>query len=294
MRELMSKQRNVRALGPGDARAIERISTSSAWTSVHFTQAELPRLLATRPAVGFFDPFDALLGFMLATSLVPPAVWLGGFGVPWTERDHVAAIYDALLPLWQKTVAARGARTVYYTGHDADNDLLHEHLLARGFRLHELLRSYDKIGTASVATGNQTVRVRPFDPARDMAGMLAIENAAFTSPWQHDATEFTEMAAEYPYFVVAEAADGSVAGYQCNAVDAEYGFLVRIAVRPDRHGQGIGTRLMDEALRYFSRQGVMRILLNAEDANTRAHRLYEWFGFELVEPRGFVLARDLA
>ncbi len=265
----------------------------SAWTSVHFTQAELPRLLLTRPALGLVDDSDALRGFMVATSLVPPAVWLGGFGVPWAERAHVTAICDALLPPWMAMAAARGARTIYYTGHDPDNDLLHDHLLARGFHLHEQLRSYDKVGTVSVATGNQAVRVRPFDPARDLAGVLAIEAGAFASPWQHDATEFTEMAADYPYFVVAESADGSIAGYQCNTVDAEYGFLVRIAVRPDLHGQGIGTRLMDEALRYFARQGVLRILLNAEDANTRAHRLYEWYGFELIAPRGFVLSRDI-
>jgi [ribosomal protein S18]-alanine N-acetyltransferase len=290
----MHSQRTVRPLTPGDERAVERISMGSAWTSVHFTQRELPRLLLTRPALGLFGTRDSLLGFLITTSLVPPAVWLGGFGVPWAERDHVPAIFDALLPSWSATAAQRGAQTIYYTGHDADNDLLHDHLLARGFHVHELLRSYDKFGTTSVAAGNQDIRVRPFDPARDMAGMLAVEVSAFVSPWQHDATEFTEMADDYPYFVVAEASDGSIAGYQCNTVDADYGFLVRIAVRADLHGQGIGTRLMDEAMRYFAGQAVTRILLNAEEANPRAHRLYEWFGFELIEPRGFVLARDIS
>jgi [ribosomal protein S18]-alanine N-acetyltransferase len=290
----MSQRPTIRPLTPSDTRAIERISMGSAWTSVHFTQAELPRLLLTRPAMGLFGPADTLLGFIMATSLVPPAIWLGGFGVPWAERAHVAASCDALLPPWLAMATARGARTVYYTGHDPDNDLLHDHLLARDFHLHEQLRSYDKVGTDSVAEGNQAVRVRPFEPARDMAGVLAVEAGAFVSPWQHDATEFTEMAEDYPYFVVAEAADGSIAGYQCNTVDAEYGFLVRITVRPDLHGQGIGTRLMAEAMRYFARQGVLRILLNAEDANQHAHRLYERFGFELIAPRGFVLARDIA
>jgi len=230
----------------------------------------------------------------MATSLVPPAIWLGGFGVPWAERAHVAAVCDALLPPWLTMVAARGARTVYYAGHDPDNDLLHDQLLARGFSLHERLRSYDKVGTEIVAEGNPAVRVRPFEPARDMAGVLAVEMGAFGSPWQHDATEFAEMAVDYPYFVVAETATGDIAGYQCNTVDAEYGFLVRIAVRPDLHGQGIGTRLMAEALRYFTHEGVLRILLNAEEANQHAHRLYEWFGFELIAPRGFVIARDIA
>ncbi|MBA3823270.1 MAG: GNAT family N-acetyltransferase [Ktedonobacterales bacterium] len=289
----MNQQRTIRPLTPSDARAVERISMGSAWTSVHFTQAELPRLLLTRPAVGLFGPADTLLGFLLATSLVPPAVWLGGFGVPWMERAHVAVICDALLPPWLAMAEAHGARTVYYTGHDPDNDLLHDYLLAHGFHLHEQLRSYDKVGVASAAAGNPAVQVRPFALPGDLAGVLAIEATAFVSPWQHDASEFAEMAEDYPYFVVAELADGGIAGYQCNTVDAEYGFLVRIAVRSDVHGQGIGTRLMAEALRYFAQAGVLRILLNAEDANPRAHRLYERFGFELIEPRGFVLAYDI-
>jgi hypothetical protein len=34
--------------------------------------------------------------------------------------------------------------------------------------------------------------------------------------------------------------------------------------------------------------------LNTQEDNVRAHRLYEWFGFERVEPSGFVLGRRIA
>jgi ribosomal protein S18 acetylase RimI-like enzyme len=277
-----------------DIRAVEQISVASAWSSVHFTQSELPRILRTRPGVGAFDAHQQLRAFVLATSVVPPGAWLGGFGVPWPERQRVAEWLDALWPMWEDLVRQRGATTIFYTGFDRDNDLLHDILLARGFRLHEWLRSYDKIGTDAPATGNQGVQIRPVSLARDLPALLAIEAGAFLPPWRHDATEFTEIAEEYPFFIVATSPAGEVLGYQFSSVDEEIGFLVRIAVRADQHGQGIGTRLMAEAMRYFAHAQVLRVLLNAEDDNSRAHRLYEWFGFTLIEPRGFVLARDIA
>ena len=67
------------------------------------------------------------------------------------------------------------------------------------------------------------------------------------------------------------------------------GYLVRIATHPRTWGQGVGSRLMAEAVHYFEREGAWKIVLNTEEANTRAHQLYEWFGFYLIRPRGFAL-----
>jgi ribosomal-protein-alanine N-acetyltransferase len=283
----------LRPLDGSDQRAVEQICMGSAWVALHFAPNELPHLLATRPALGIYTARGSMRAFILATGTVPPGGWLGGFGVPWTERIYLEPLLDALLPPWEAQMGAHGTHTIYYAGSDVDNDVLHDPLLARGFHHHEWLRSYDKIGTASPAQGNPHVRVRPCDLARDLPALLAIEAGAFAPPWQHDAAEFTEIAAEYPFFVVAELPTGEVAGYQFSVVDGDTGFLVRITVRADLHGLGIGTRLMAAAMDYFAHAGASRVLLNAEDANTRAHRLYEWFGFELVPPRGFVLARDI-
>jgi ribosomal protein S18 acetylase RimI-like enzyme len=77
-------------------------------------------------------------------------------------------------------------------------------------------------------------------------------------------------------------------------VESGIGFLVRIAVHPRAQGEGIGARLMADAVHYFRQHRVWKIVLNTEETNTRAHQLYEWFGFQLVEPRGFVLGLDIA
>jgi ribosomal protein S18 acetylase RimI-like enzyme len=59
------------------------------------------------------------------------------------------------------------------------------------------------------------------------------------------------------------------------------------------NGQGIGARLMAEAIRFFKQAKVTRIMLNTQDDNTHAHRLYEWFGFVRISQVGFVLRKNL-
>ncbi len=282
-------QWNIRRLDGGDVAAVERIYQNSEWVSAHFIPAEVPRLLSRQPAVGAFDGTGRhLLAFLLATSLIPPCAWFGGFGVAWPEHRQWRYLLDALLPRWRDLACMQGATHIYYSGFDPDNDWLREPLLAHSFRPLMLLRSYDKLDYACPSQGNQEVLIRDFVPG-DLPALLDVEEAAFAPLWRHDAAEFLDIAAEYPFFVVAVTPKGEIAGYQFSSCDGDRGFLVRIAVHPRHQGQGIATRLMAESMRYFAVQHVSRILLNTEDANTRAHRLYEWFGFELVEPRGYVM-----
>jgi ribosomal protein S18 acetylase RimI-like enzyme len=51
---------------------------------------------------------------------------------------------------------------------------------------------------------------------------------------------------------------------------------------------------MAEAIRFFQQRRVSRIMLNTQEDNTHAHRLYEWFGFVCLEQMGFVLRKYLA
>jgi ribosomal protein S18 acetylase RimI-like enzyme len=290
--------RNLRA---SDVESIHRILDTSEYVHYHFDLDHLERLLTRYPAVGAFSvpagPLGRIAGgslqaFLLINWLAPPSAWLGGFGVTWSRGEHFEEYLDPLLTRLMERVAKDGARSLYYSGGDIDNDWLGDSLLRRDFTLVSLLRSYDKGDFMIPSNGNTRVRVRPFTPA-DVAGVLAVEHECFATLWQRDAADLLDVAETYPYFVVAEDASGIV-GYQFNAIDSITGYLVRIAVHPRAWGTGVGTRLMAEAVRYFERQRVWKIVLNTEEENTRAHTLYEWFGFQLIEPRGFVLGRQIA
>lgn len=285
---------SIRRLTSEDAAVIDRCCRQSPWTLAQYTYHELPRLLATRPAVGAFDKSDgSLRAWLLATTFTPPYAWVGGFGVPWSERTWALSLLDALLPPWYADLGAAGVTTVLYSGTDEGNDWLRPAFLDRGYRLLAHLRGYDKIGTFSPTDGNQLVTIAPIDLTRDLPGVLAIEEAAFAPYWRFDTRTFTEMVAEYPFFIVARTPDGMIAGYQASIFEDDLGFLVRIAVHPRFQGQGIGQRLMAEAMRFFAAHDVARILLNAEEANAPAHRLYEAWGFVLIDQVGFVLEHML-
>lgn len=290
----------LRELDDQDIAGVRRILETSEYIHYRFGPEELPTLLGRLPGMGAFGvptgrltraAEPALRAFLLVNWLVAPSAWIGGFGVTWSESARFTEYLDLLLPPLSEHAHARGARMLYYSGSDVDADWLSPTLEARGFHLVSLLRSYDKEDFAVPNQGNTRVRVRPFAPA-DVAGVVEVENRCFEQLWRHDAANFLEIAETYPYFVVAED-DAGIAGYQFNAVDSTAGYLVRIAVHPRAEGQGVGARLMAEAVRYFQSCKVWKIVLNTEEQNTRAHRLYERFGFHEVSPRGFVLGRAI-
>jgi [ribosomal protein S18]-alanine N-acetyltransferase len=291
----------LRDLAMTDLAAVRHILETSEYIHYRFGPEELPRLLAELPSVGAFSRPEGRLArvtggtlraFLLINWLVPPSAWLGGFGVTWSESSRFADYLDLLLPALAERADRRGARTLYYSGSDLDGDWLLGTLQGRDFALVTVLHSYDKEDFSVPAEGNQQVHVRPFTP-KDVEGVVAVENLTFDQLWRHDEASFLDVARTYPYFVVAEDAEG-IAGYQFNATDATAGYLVRIAVHPRAEGKGVGTRLMAEAVRYFQRCRVWKIVLNTEERNTRARALYERFGFHLVQPRGFVLGRRIA
>ena len=288
-------------LRASDEDSIRRILDTSEYVHYHFDIDQLSRLLERYPAVGAYSvppgPLGRISGgtlqaFLLINWLAPPSAWLGGFGVTWSQGQRFEEYLDPLLEQMVERVAACGAQSLYYSGGDIDNDWLGDSLSRRGFALTSLLRSYDKTDFAVPSDGNIEAQVRPFK-AEDLPGVLAVERGCFATLWQRDAADFLDVAETYPYFVVAEDESG-ILGYQFNAVDAVTGYLVRIAVHPRAWGTGVGTRLMAEAVRYFEQRRVWKIVLNTEEENYRAHALYEWFGFQLIEPRGFVLGRQIA
>jgi [ribosomal protein S18]-alanine N-acetyltransferase len=286
----MLKSVQVRLLTSDDLPLVLRMLNTSEYIYQRFTLEELPALLKHYPTVGMFNG-DSLRGFLLSQTVNPPSAWIGGFGVSWTDSRLYTSILDMLLEHLTTRLMKRGVRYLYYSGNDMQNDWLRDVLLVRGFALHRLLYAYDKYDYSVPATGNLDVKLRPVEK-RDIAALLAIEEACFEDFWRYDALSFEDIAATHPYFVVAEL-NGKVVGYQFNALEREAGYLVRIAVHPSVNGQGVGVRLMSEAIEFFKQEHVLRIMLNTQDDNVRAHRLYEWFGFVRINQVGFVLRKPL-
>lgn len=292
---MLSSREMIRLLTTEDCPLIERLLRTSEYIYQRFTLEELPLLLKHYPCVGFFHG-SSLHGFLLAQAVNPPTAWIGGFGVSWTESRAYRSILSRLLASLSTELAARGVLSLHYSGNDAEQDWLRAVLLTHDFVPYRHLYSYDKFDYHIPSWGNQQVTVRPVDlsspRSQDMQALLAIEEVCFEDLWHYDRTAFTDIVATHPYFVAAEI-NGQVVGYQFNAIDSDSGYLVRIAVHPAVNGRGIGVRLMAEAVNFFAQARVSRIMLNTQQDNVRAHRLYEWFGFLRLKQMGFVLRKDL-
>ena len=281
----------VRLLTGQDIALVERLLNASEYIYQRFTVAELPSLLRHYPAVGLFRG-STLHAFLLSQTVNAPSAWIGGFGISWSESRVYKEVLYRLLDSSVPSLLARGVQHLYYSGNDSESDWLRAILLNRGFVPYRRLYSYDKYDYKIPSEGNQQVLIRRVELKRDMAALLNIEFACFEDLWRYDTISFTDIAATHPYFVVAEL-NGKVVGYQFNAIDGDYGYLIRIAVHPSASGQAIGVRLMAEATRFFQQSRVTKILLNTQEDNTHAHRLYEWFGFVRVPQMGFALRKRL-
>lgn len=286
----MPNATQVRLLTNNDLPLVLRLLNTSEFIYQRFTLEELSMILKHYPAVGMFNG-DSMSGFLLTQTVNPPSAWIGGFGVSWSASREYISILELLLEQLTKYLIKRGVRYLYYSGNDMQNDWLRDILLTRKFTLHQLLYAYDKYDYSVPSTGNPDIILRPVEK-RDIPALLAIEEACFEDFWRYDALSFEDIAKTHPYFVVAEL-NGNVVGYQFNALEDEFGYLVRIAVHPSVSGQGVGVRLMSEAITFFQQAHVLRIMLNTQDDNMRAHRLYEWFGFVRINQTGFVLRKAL-
>ena len=287
---MLRQSEQIRSLSPVELPVITRLLSTSEYIYQRFTLEELKQMLRNYPSVGIFHD-TSMRSFLLSQTVNGPSAWIGGFGVSWSESNSYARFLDLQMDELTKRLIERGVRYLHYSGNDLENDWLRSPLLARGFTPFRQLYAYDKFDYQIPTWGNQAVCLRRVE-MRDMPILLELEELCFEHLWRYDALSFADIMHTHPYFVVAEL-DGRVVGYQFNALDGEYGYLVRIAVHPACNSRGIGARLMAEAIQFFKSAHSTRIMLNTQQENTHAHRLYEWFGFVRIQQTGFVLRLSL-
>ena len=127
------------------------------------------------------------------------------------------------------------------------------------------------------------IRIRPMLLA-DVEQVVQIDKLSFTLPWSERTyrLELTENSAAH--LIVAELEDQlkqPVVGYVGFWFIVDEAHISTLAVHPDFRGQGIGRRLLEEALIEALRRGADLVTLEVRASNQRPIDLYKKFGFQV-------------
>jgi len=122
--------------------------------------------------------------------------------------------------------------------------------------------------------------------ASDLHEVLDIERKLFPEDaWSERmfASELEQPATRY--YIVADE-DGTVAGYAgLSAARGDQGVVTTIAVRADRHGEGIGTAMLADLIATAAARECRDVFLEVRADNHRARLLYLRTGFSEVGVR---------
>ena len=147
------------------------------------------------------------------------------------------------------------------------------------------------------------IRIHPFASA-DIDLIRAIAAASpEAARWSR---ETYETILEDPQRASCHVADqeGSVVGFVCLRVASDEAEVLNLAVEPSVRRLGVGSLLLDHALREALRRGAQRVFLEVRETNQPALGLYQQFGFAVSMRRvgyysepsadALVLFKDLA
>ncbi len=119
--------------------------------------------------------------------------------------------------------------------------------------------------------------IRSATPA-DLAGLALLEEASFSDPWT--STMIADaLAARGAVALVAAGAGERIVGSVLGRRVADEAEILTIAVDPALRGEGLGRRLLAEAVARLAAAGATTVWLEVRPSNLAARRMYQAAGF---------------
>ena len=130
-----------------------------------------------------------------------------------------------------------------------------------------------------------TWTIVPVASPAQIDSVIAIEESSFTNPWTRDMylAELENRGVSYIY--LAEAPDGTIAGFCSFWRVLDELHINNLAVLPAYRSLGAATALLSYVLAEGTRLGARRATLEVRRSNETARRLYERFGFSIAGVR---------
>ncbi len=121
--------------------------------------------------------------------------------------------------------------------------------------------------------------------ADDVSAAAQLDRMSFSLPWPEHAFSYEVKDNSAARCFVAESEDKKIIGMVVSWVIVDELHIATLAVHPDYRRQGIGERILTEALRDGRQAGTRYALLEVRAGNDAAQNLYRKFGFKVVGRR---------
>jgi len=208
---------------------------------------------------------------------------------PWRSRVELPSIHTlwsfssdgALIEAAVRTSEEAGAAALVMleTGERRRPSFYHQH----GFSRIEIIRTYEHVEPEVLARQydpgvQQFTRVTPQRPDL-LAAVERLDHEAFPWFWWNSTDEFNAYLRFPGVEVWAGIQQGEVISYFGFTSFHHWAHLDRIAVAPDRQGQGIGRSALGFAAQQMLRARATRIGLSTQSSNRVSRHLYESLGF---------------
>jgi len=276
-------QCQIRRARNDDWLAIEKLLTFAdrqylalEWWSIQEWLGSSTFLLAT-------DVQSRPVGLMLSITSDGPIAWL---------RAINTVSEEYLLPLLQanfQAVLAQGGTGLAFLGNEA---WIVSRLEQAGFREVNQVVTLRCRGSWPACQGPHELQVRSVTLS-DIDAVLAVDHAAFAPMWWYG-REILLRALNMDCVFDAAYLKGQCVGYQLSTLRNGRGHIVRLAVHPHWQAQGIGGRLLSEAMRTLDAAKSESVTVNTQADNLASLQLYRRFSFQPVGTQWAVWFRSLA
>lgn len=266
----------VRATRHADLFAVRRLYAWARRAFVNFGEEDLAGYVASQgPLFGWVaDERGRLQGFLACSA--KRAEWPEVRGILLAEAWPSDTFLLALCERAAADLRGLGARGfVCLTSEEWVSTLLQR----AGFWVEDQVISLRWQGAwlAGLPPDDPSTRLR-LAQGDDLAALIALDEAAFDPIWRLDRAGMSLYLVTTTRFAVAER-DGVLAGYAVTDARGSEAQIIRLAVHPAAQRQGLGRRLLTDALAHALGEGAESVILNTQASNSASQRLYHRLGF---------------
>ena len=216
---------------------------------------------------------DTVVGVMGASEPLNQMAWLRIIAF-----DNDVDIAHVLQLLWQAMHAELKRLHVHTLAVLLIEDWLQPHVEKLGFGYIEDVVTLSRSGQQPPQGKNDSVVIR-MATIDDLPNLYAVDQAAFTPPWQMTIDEIRYAKRMASSCTIAALSRNQIVGYQISTLYYRNGHLARLAVLPDIQRQGVGSSLLNDLIWRFLRRNIQTITVNTQQSNGRSQRLYQSHGF---------------